>query len=318
MNSEFVHGVGMTVAAFVQAAAMLAVAPLLKTLIKKMKARLQNRQGPPLLQGYYDLAKLLRKEPVRSETASWIYVAGPRVYFAAALAATTLVPVWTAAAPLESAGGILLLVGTLALGRFALATAALDTGSPFGGMGASRDMTIAALAEPALMLGLFTSALAAGSMNLGALVRGLLDQGPSYHPSDLLAFAGLLIIVVAETGRIPVDNPATHLELTMIHEAMVLEYAGPDLALVEWTAAVKELLYLTLLIDLFMPLGIATSLSFVPLVISVVVWAAKICGLAIIVTLIESMNAKLRLFRVPELVSTSLGLAFLALAIRFL
>ena len=318
MNSEFVHGVGLTVAAFVQAAAMLAVAPLLKTLIKKMKARLQNRQGPPLLQGYYDLAKLLRKEPVRSETASWIYVAGPRVYFAAALAATTLVPVWTAAAPLESAGGILLLVGTLALGRFALATAALDTGSPFGGMGASRDMTIAALAEPALMLGLFTSALAAGSMNLGALVRGLLDQGPSYHPSDLLAFAGLLIIVVAETGRIPVDNPATHLELTMIHEAMVLEYAGPDLALVEWTAAVKELLYLTLLIDLFMPLGIATSLSFVPLVISVVVWAAKICGLAIIVTLIESMNAKLRLFRVPELVSTSLGLAFLALAIRFL
>ncbi|MGB2713273.1 MAG: NADH-quinone oxidoreductase subunit H [Vicinamibacterales bacterium] len=318
MNSEFVHGVGITVAAFVQAAAMLAVAPLLKTLIKKMKARLQNRQGPPLLQGYYDLAKLLRKEPVRSETASWIYVAGPRVYFAAALAATTLVPVWTAAAPLESAGGILLLVGTLALGRFALATAALDTGSPFGGMGASRDMTIAALAEPALMLGLFTSALAAGSMNLGALVRGLLDQGPSYHPSDLLAFAGLLIIVVAETGRIPVDNPATHLELTMIHEAMVLEYAGPDLALVEWTAAVKELLYLTLLIDLFMPLGIATSLAPVPLLMSIVIWAAKVCGLAIIVTLIESMNAKLRLFRVPELVSTSLGLAFLALAIRFL
>ncbi len=318
MNSGFLDGVGMAVGAFVQAAAMLAVAPLLKTLIKKMKARVQNRQGPPLLQGYYDLAKLLRKEPVRSETASWIYVAGPRIYFAAALAATTLVPVWTAAAPLESAGGILLLVGTLALGRFALATAALDTGSPFGGMGASRDMTIAALAEPALMLGLFTSALAAGSMNLGALVRGLLDQGPSYHPSDLLAFAGLLIIVVAETGRIPVDNPATHLELTMIHEAMVLEYAGPDLALVEWTAAVKELLYLTLLIDLFLPLGIATSLAPLPLLMSGVIWAVKVCGLAIIVTLIESLNAKLRLFRVPELVSTSLGLVFLALVIRFL
>jgi formate hydrogenlyase subunit 4 len=312
------HAIGIALAAIVQVAAMLAVAPLLKTLIKKLKARLQNRQGPPLLQGYYDLAKLLRKEPVRSETASWIYVAGPRVYFAAALSATTLVPVWTASAPLESAGGILLLVGTLALGRFALATAALDTGSPFGGMGASRDMTIAALAEPALMLGLFTSALAAGSMNLGALVRSLVQQGPSYHPSDLLAFAGLLIIVIAETGRIPVDNPATHLELTMIHEAMVLEYAGPDLALVEWTAAVKELLYLTLLVDLFMPLGIATSLSPAALLISVVAWAAKVSMLAIVVTLIESMNAKLRLFRVPELVSTSLGLAFLALAIRFL
>lgn len=318
MSSPLFHAIGIALAAIVQVAAMLAVAPLLKTLIKKLKARLQNRQGPPLLQGYYDLAKLLRKEPVRSETASWIYVAGPRVYFAAALSATTLVPVWTASAPLESAGGILLLVGTLALGRFALATAALDTGSPFGGMGASRDMTIAALAEPALMLGLFTSALAAGSMNLGALVRGLVQQGPSYHPSDLLAFAGLLIIVIAETGRIPVDNPATHLELTMIHEAMVLEYAGPDLALVEWTAAVKELLYLTLLVDLFMPLGIATSLSPAALLISVVAWAAKVSMLAIVVTLIESMNAKLRLFRVPELVSTSLGLAFLALAIRFL
>jgi formate hydrogenlyase subunit 4 len=313
-----VHGAGIALAALLQAAAMLAVAPLLKTLIKKMKARLQNRQGPPLLQGYYDLAKLLRKEPVRSETASWIYAAGPRVYFAAAVAATTLVPVWTAAAPLESAGGILLLVGTLALGRFALATAALDTGSPFGGMGASRDMTIAALAEPALMLGLFTSALAAGSMNLGALVRGLIDQGPSYHPSDLLAFAGLLIIVVAETGRIPVDNPATHLELTMIHEAMVLEYAGPDLALVEWTAAVKELLYLTLLVDLFLPLGIARSPMPGALLIAIVAWALKVGVLAVLVTLIESTNAKLRLFRVPELVSTSLGLAFLALAIRFL
>jgi formate hydrogenlyase subunit 4 len=189
--------------AVLQAAGMLAVAPLLRGGIKKMKARLQNRQGPPLLQGYYDLAKLLRKEPVRSETATWIYVAGPRLYFAAAVAATTLVPVLMAAAPLEATGGILLLVGTLALGRFALATAALDTGSPFGGMGASREMTIAALAAPALMLGLFATALAAGSLNLGALVRGLLGQGMSFHPSDSLALRLFFIILIAETGRIP-------------------------------------------------------------------------------------------------------------------
>lgn len=304
--------------AVVQTAVMLAVAPLLKTTIKKMKARLQNRQGPPLLQAYYDLAKLLRKEPVRSETASWIYAAGPRVYFATAIAATTLVPVLVAAAPLEAAGGILLLVGTLALGRFALATAALDTGSPFGGMGASRDMTIAALAEPALMLGLFTSALAAGSLNLGGLVRSVLQHGTAFHPSDLLAFAGLFIIVIAETGRIPVDNPATHLELTMIHEAMVLEYAGPDLALVEWASAVKELLYLTLLVDLFLPIGIATSAAPAALAIAAVAWLGKVFALAVAVTVVESTNAKLRLFRVPELVSISLGLAFLALAIRFL
>jgi len=305
-------------AALLQAAGMLAVAPLLKTGIKKMKARLQNRQGPPLTQGYYDLAKLLRKEVIRSETASWVYVAGPRAYFSAAVAATTLVPVVIAAAPLEASGGILLLVGTFALGRFALAVAALDTGSPFGGMGASRDMTIAALSEPALMLGLFTSALAAGSMNLGVLVRNVLQHGPSFHPSDLLAFAGLFIIVIAETGRIPVDNPATHLELTMIHEAMVLEYAGPDLALVEWASALKELLYITLLVDLFVPAGIATSASPTAVVAALAAWTGKVVLFAIAVTLAESTNAKLRLFRVPELVSVSLGLAFLALAIRFL
>src|SRR5438046_6260313 len=170
---------------------------------------------------------------------------------------TTRVPVVFAAAPHESAGCILFLMLTLALCRFALATAALDTGSPFGGMGASRDMTIAALAEPALMLGLFTSALAGGSLNLGGLVRNVLQHGAAFQPSDLLAFAGLFIIVIAETGRIPVDNPATHLELTMIHEAMVLEYAGPDVALVEWASALKELLYMTLLVDLFLPTAIS-------------------------------------------------------------
>jgi len=313
-----IHPALLAIGVVLQSAGLLVMAPLLKVAIKKMKARLQNRQGPPWRQGYYDLAKLLRKEPVRSETASWVYVAGPRVYFAAVVAATTLVPVVIAAAPLESAGGILLLVGTLALGRFALATAALDTGSPFGGMGASRDMTIAALAEPALMLGLFTSALAAGSLNIGVLVRSLLQQGMSFHPSDLLAFAGLFIIVIAETGRIPVDNPATHLELTMIHEAMVLEYAGPDLALVEWASALKELLYLTLLVDLFLPAGIATSAAPGAILLGFFAWAAKIFFLAVAVTLVESTNAKLRLFRVPELVSVSLGLAFLALAIRFL
>jgi formate hydrogenlyase subunit 4 len=304
--------------AVLQSAGFLVVAPLVKTVIKKMKARLQNRLGPPLFQGYYDLIKLLRKESVRSETASWVYVAGPRMYFAAALAATTLVPVLVASAPLEGAGGILLLVGTLALGRFALATAALDTGSPFGGMGASREMTIAALAEPALMLGLFTSALAAGSLNLGVLVRALLHQGVSFHPSDLLAFAGLFVILVAETGRIPVDNPATHLELTMIHEAMVLEYSGPDLALVEWASAIKELLYMTLLIDLFVPLGVATHAAVGPVLVAFAAWAGKVLVLAMALTITESTNAKLRLFRVPELVSISLGLAFLALAIRFL
>lgn len=304
--------------AVLQAAGLLAVAPLLRGGIKKMKARMQTRKGPPLLQGYYDLAKLLRKEIVRSETASWVYALGPRLYFATAVAATTLVPVLVAAAPLEGAGGILGLVGILALGRFALAVAALDTGSPFGGMGSSREMTIAALAEPALMLGLFTTALAAGSLDLGAVVRSSLVPGALFRPSDILALSGLFIVLIAETGRIPVDNPATHLELTMIHEAMVLEYAGPDLALVEWASALKELLYITLLIDLFIPLGIATTLAAAPLALAAVAWVAKVFVFAVAITLVETTNAKLRLFRVPELVAVSLGLGFIALAIRFL
>jgi len=304
--------------ALAQAAGIILVAPLLRGAIKKMKAVLQTRQGPPLLQMYYDLAKLMKKEPVRSDVTSWVFAAGPRVYFATAVAATTLVPVIVAMAPLESAGGILGLVGILALGRFALAAAALDTGSPFGGMGASREMTIAALAEPALMLGLFTSALAAGSLNLGAVVRNLLELGVLFHPSDIFALSGLFVVLIAETGRIPVDNPATHLELTMIHEAMVLEYAGADLALVEWASAVKELLYVTLLIDLFMPVGIATTVAAGPLLTALAAWGGKVLLFAVVITLVESTNAKLRLFRVPELVAVSLGLGFLALAIRFL
>jgi formate hydrogenlyase subunit 4 len=226
--------------------------------------------------------------------------------------------VLVAGAPLEEAGGILVLVGLLALGRFALAIASLDTGSPFGGMGGSREMTVAALAEPALMLGLFTVALWGGSLNLGDLVRTTALRGPSGHPSELLAAAALFVVLLAEAGRVPVDNPATHLELTMIHEAMVLEYAGPDLALVEWASALKELFFMTLLVNLFLPLGLAVSPTPAAIAVSAAFYLAKVFLLAVAVTVVESTNAKLRFFRVPELMATSLGLGFLALAIRFL
>jgi formate hydrogenlyase subunit 4 len=168
------------------------------------------------------------------------------------------------------------------------------------------------------MLGLFTTALAAGSLDIGAVVRSALVPGALLRPSDILALAGLFVVLIAETGRIPVDNPATHLELTMIHEAMVLEYAGADLALVEWASALKELLYITLLIDLFVPPGIATTIAAAPLALAAVAWAAKVFVFAVAITLVETTNAKLRLFRVPELVAVSLGLGFIALAIRFL
>jgi formate hydrogenlyase subunit 4 len=310
-------GVAAALFGVAQAAGFLLLAPLLRGLIKKTKAAFQLRQGPRLLQPYSDLAKLLGKEPVRATTASWVFVAGPRVYFASAVAATTLVPAVLAAAPLEAAGGILLLVGLLALGRFALAAAALDTGSPFGGMGASREMTVAALAEPALMLALFGTGLWAGTLNLGELVRRAAERGTSIHPSEILAAAALFIVLLAEAGRVPIDNPATHLELTMIHEAMVLECSGPDLALVEWASAVKELLFMTLLAGLFLPLGVATSLAPAALVLGALALAAKVFALALLVVLVESTNAKLRLLRVPELLAVALGLGFLALAMRF-
>jgi formate hydrogenlyase subunit 4 len=185
-------------------------------------------------------------------------------------------------------------------------------------MGSSREMTVSALAEPALMLGLFTVALWGGSLNLGELVRTTAERGLSAHPSDLLAAAALFIVLIAEAGRVPVDNPATHLELTMIHEAMVLEYSGADLALVEWAAALKELLFMTVLVNIFLPVSLALRVGALALVAAAFLYLAKLLLLAVTLTLVEVTNAKLRLFRVPELMATSLGLGFLALAIRFL
>jgi formate hydrogenlyase subunit 4 len=210
------------------------------------------------------------------------------------------------------------LVGLFAVARFFTALAGMDIGTAFGGMGSSREMTVAALAEPALMLGLFTVALWGGSLSLGALVRATAVRGLSAHPSDLLAAAALFIVLIAEAGRVPVDNPATHLELTMIHEAMVLECSGADLALVEWASALKELVFMTVLVNLFLPLGLAVEATPAAFLVAVGLYAAKVFLLAVAVAVVEVTNAKLRLFRVPELMAVSLGLGFLALAIRFL
>jgi formate hydrogenlyase subunit 4 len=179
-------------------------------------------------------------------------------------------------------------------------------------------MTISAIAEPAMMLAIFTVALGANSTNLSEMAKVAVGQSWRFlAPSQMLAFAALFIVLIAETGRIPVDNPATHLELTMIHEAMVLEYSGPDLALVEWASAVKELVFMTLLAGLFLPIGIATRLAPQALAISALALLAKVGALALMVVLVESTNAKLRFFRVPELMAVALGLGFLALAMRF-
>ena len=298
---------------------LLALSPFISGCFKNWKAKLQNRRGPPPWQPYLDLAKFLRKDMVISEHASWIFRAMPYVLFVSTLLAGLMVPLVGATAPLSLFGGALAFVGLLALGRFFLALGGLDTASAFGGMGSSREMTIAAIAEPALMLAIFTVAINAGSTNLSHILA--VAQGPTWkilNPAHVLAFVALFIVVLAETGRIPVDNPATHLELTMIHEAMILEYSGRYLALIEWSASIKQLVLMALLVNIFFPIGVAANFTPVAMGISFTLLMLKLLGLAAAIVVVETTNAKLRLFRVPDLLSTAFIMAALALLSTFL
>src|SRR5437016_10410945 len=250
---------GYTVA-IAQTVLALLLAPGLVGLIRWMKARLQSRRGAPVWQPYLELRKLFAKEVVVSENASWVFRAAPFVVFATTVAVTFLLPLLAVSLPLDAVGDLLVVVYLLLLGTFFLALAGLDPGSAFGGMGASRAMTVAALAEPTVALAIFALALGAGSTNLGRIVeRTVADPLAVISPGHLLAFAALIIVMLAETGRLPVDNPATHLELTMIHEAMILEYSGRYLALIEWAAALQLLLFVILLANLLSPMGMATT-----------------------------------------------------------
>lgn len=299
----------------VQLIMLLALAPFIVGVIRKVKARLQCRRGAGLFQPYADLAKLFRKQPVRSSTTSWIFTAAPYIVFASTVAAGLLMPVFLSHTPLNFAGNIIALVYLLALGTFFLILAGLDAGSAFGGMGSSREAVIATLAEPAMMLSILAIALTAGSTNLSTIVHqsALLEGVVLAPPAHLMALAAMFIVTLAETGRVPVDNPATHLELTMIHEAMLLEYSGRYLALMEWAAGIKLLVFLTLIVNVFAPWGIATSVTPAALATGAVLYVVKVAGLAVVIGVIESMFAKLRLFRVPELLGAAFILALLAL-----
>ena len=298
---------------------LLLLAPLVSGGIKNWKAKLQNRRGPRLWQPYFDVVKFLRKDMVISEHASWVFSAAPHVVFISSLLVGLMVPMLTIPAPLSLFGGALAVIGLLALGRFFLALGGLDPASAFGGMGSSREMTIAAIAEPALMLAIFTVAITAGSTDLSHIVQS--GQGPSWkllNPAHLMAFAALFIVLLAETGRVPVDNPATHLELTMIHEAMLLEYSGRYLAYLEWGASIKQLVLMTLLVNIFLPVGLAADGTATSLVLALGVFLLKIVVLSGAVVVVETVNAKLRLFRVPDLLSAAFVLATLALLSTFL
>ncbi len=304
---------------FAQTVLLLLLAPLLSGLIKNWKAKLQNRRGPRMWQPYFDIAKFLRKDMVISEHASWIFRATPFVVLISTLLAGLLMPTISVSAPLGLFGGALMFVGLLALGRFFLALGGLDPASAFGGMGSSREMTISAVAEPALMLAIFTVAITAGSTNLSHIVLAGVGPGWTFlSPSHVLACAAMFIVLLAETGRIPVDNPATHLELTMIHEAMLLEYSGRYLALIEWAASVKQLILMGLLANIFFPAGLAANATLAAFGLALLAFVAKLIILAGAVVLVETTNAKLRLFRVPDLLSAAFILATLALVSTFL
>ncbi len=290
-----------------EAMLMVGLAPLATALVKLLKARLQNRRGPSLLQGYRDLAKLFAKQPVLAEQASWIFRLAPYVIFAATALAAAIVPVILVAMPLTAAADVIALVALLALARFFTALAAMDVGTAFGGMGASREMTFAALSEPAMLMSIFVLSIAAHSTNLSAMIDAVLNSGLGLRPSLAFALAALVMVTIAETGRIPVDNPATHLELTMVHEAMILEYSGRYLALIEWANQIKLLLFATLLLNLFLPWGMAQDSSLVSVLIATGAWLLKLLLLFALLALFETWMAKMRIFRVPEY----LGLAFL-------
>ena len=306
-------------AILVQVALVLLLAPLVTGFNRAFKARVQTRRGPSLIQPYRDIYKLLRKGMVIPDTASWIFSATPYVLFVTTLLASLLIPTVSASAPMSMFGGVLAVVYLLALGRFFLALGGLDTGGSFGGLGSSREMTISAIAEPALMLAVFTVAIGAGSTNLSTVAQSALGQSWRFlAPSQMLAFVALFIVLIAETGRIPVDNPATHLELTMIHEAMILEYSGPYLALIEWAAFAKQLVLMTILVNVFFPFGLATDWSPGAVLFSLVLFIAKLLLLAIVVAVVEVSNAKMRLIRVPELLAIAFVLGALALVSTFL
>jgi formate hydrogenlyase subunit 4 len=293
-------------------------APLIVGTLRTLKARLVGRRGPAPWQPFLDLRKLLGKTPVVSETTSWIFRATPYVLAGAMLVAALATPVLTSRPPLAFAG-IILLMSLFLLGTFFLALAGLDAGSAFGGMGSSREVAVAALAEPTVILAVFALALRAHTTNLGGIVEGMSAEPQlAVNPAHLLAFVAFFIVMLAETGRLPVDNPATHLELTMIHEAMVLEYSGRHLALVEWASAMKLLVFLTLLANLFFPWGVPADVTPLAALLGLLALAAKLVLLAVALAVLETAIAKLRLFRVPELLAGSFALGVLSVSAVFL
>ena len=302
----------------VQPVLIIAGSPLLVGVMRQVRARLEGRAGAGVRQPWRDLRKLFRKESVSPRGTSEVFRVAPLVLVATTVVVAVVAPFVTTEPAIGPAADLFAVVALLALGAVVLALAGIDTGTAFGGMGASREMTILALVEPTLLVAIFALSARVGSTNLGAIVSATLhDPARVISPASLLAAVALVIVIVAETGRLPVDNPSTHLELTMVHEAMVLEYAGADLALVELASAMRLSVLLGLLANLFLPWGVATAATPLAVLVGVLALVVKVGVLGVLLAAGEVFLAKLRLFRVPELLAGSFLLSLLAVAASF-
>jgi len=297
---------------------VLLLAPLLTGYVRKVKARLQRRRGPPLLQPYRDLRRLLGKEAIVADTASWLFRAIPYLSFAVTWVAAALVPTFATGLLFSWSGDLIAIIALLGSARFLLALAGMDIGTSFGGIGVSREIMFASLAEPAMIMLVFTVALVAGSTQLSTIAVYMLSPEVGLRVSLAMALVGFLIVAIAENARIPVDNPATHLELTMVHEAMVLEYSGRHLAMIDLAAFLKLLLYASVVACIFFPFGLMTD-AFTPgrLAIGVGSYLAKLLVAGTALAVFETVIAKMRVFRVPNFLGVALMLGLLATLLLF-
>lgn len=302
----------------IQLVVLVGGAPLLLGMMRQVRARLEGRRGAGVAQPWRDLRKLVRKQPITPRGTGPIFRAAPVILLATTLVVATVAPFVSIASAVDPIADLFAVVALLVLGTVALTLAGLDTGTAFGGMGSSREVTIIALSEPTMLVAIFALSVPVGSTNLAAIVAStVLEPARVASPVHLLAAIAFILVIIAETGRLPIDSPTTHLELTMIHEAMVLEYAGPDLALVEFASAMRMSVFLGLLANLFLPWGIATTLSPLALGIGVIALVIKVCVLGLLLAVGEVFLAKVRLFQIPELLAGSFLLALFAVVAAY-
>lgn len=318
MTVEIAPSVSGILIGFIQFLIILVLAPLLTGIMRKIKALTQKRTGSSIFQTYFDLLKLIRKDEVISEESSWIFRFSPWIIFSSTLVVAFFVPIVAVYSAFGLGADIILISGLLGISRFFLMLAGLDVSSTFGGIGVSREMMISSLTEPALFLVLFTVAVTFGATNIETIVSHTAESSFIISASLLFSLFGFFIIVMAETGKLPFDNPATHLELTMVHEAMILEFSGKSLALIELSKSIKQLLLLSLLISIFIPWGLSTTFSVAAVIVGLSVFLLKMISLGMMIAYIESKVAKWRLFRIPDLIFLSLASGLMGIVFLYI